>query len=120
MGEREVNDIRTAIARGRELEAAAVSSPWNYEAERYSAEHVIGIKPRDERWLGHFQGLMSGGANGKLTVAMRNSWTAALDVIEAAAATLERQTDYQARWAMWEIQEKLAAFAAAMSPEVGK
>lgn len=56
---------------------------------------------------------VSGGVSEGLLLPV-GAWGAALDVIEASAKTLERQTDIHARWAMSEIEEKLAAFAAAM------
>lgn len=43
---------------------AATNLVWRYEAERYSAKCVIGVKPNDDRWLAHCQPEFNGEANG--------------------------------------------------------
>lgn len=62
----------------------AATPDWVYEPERYSALCVVGIKPRDDRWLAHFQPEMNGGRNGQCAVASRNSLRALLDIAFAA------------------------------------
>lgn len=51
--------------------AEATSAPWNYEPERYSSRCVIGIKPRDDRWVAHCQPALNGEANGLFISAAR-------------------------------------------------
>lgn len=47
----------------RKIAEAATPGPWNHEHERYSAKNVIGIRPRDDRWIGHCQPEFNGHAN---------------------------------------------------------
>jgi hypothetical protein len=56
-------DTLEKLARG------ATSGPWNYEAERYSAKCIIGVKPTDDRWLAHCQPEFNGEANARFICA---------------------------------------------------
>lgn len=67
----------------RKLEKSATAGPWEYEPERYSALCVIGIKPRDDRWLAHCQPMLNGEANGQLIVSSRNLLPLLLDLWQA-------------------------------------
>lgn len=61
---------------------AATPGPWNFEDERYSAKCVIGIKPRDDRWIAHAQPEMNGEGNGNFIAHARTDLPRCLDEIE--------------------------------------
>lgn len=81
--------------------AAATPGPWKYEPERYSARCVIGIKPRDDRWLAHFQPEMQGEENGQLVVLVINTLPDLL-----AALTEDELREIEAAYAEWRDAEE--------------
>lgn len=68
--------------------AAATPGPWKYECERYSAKCVIGLKPEDDRWVGHFQPEFNGENNAKHTIQAVNSQTKLIAALKIAREAL--------------------------------
>lgn len=92
----------------------ATSGPWNYEAERYSAKCVIGIKPRDDRWIASFQPAFNGEANGVFCSTFNPAQCLQLledlrKCIEAMDKTRSRADDYADSYLSRPIRDCLAS-----------
>ena len=77
----------------------ATPGPWHYEAERYSAKHVIGIKPIDDRWLAHAQPEFNGKNNGQLIASCDpQTIEAMIGLLKEARELLWIRTDQDREW----------------------
>lgn len=66
---------------------------WKYEAERYSAKCVIGIKPYDDRWIANYQPEVNGENNALFSVFTRNHLSQFISIIRAQREALEHIKD---------------------------
>lgn len=64
----------------KECAGKATQGEWKHEIERYSAKHVIGMKPIDDRWIAHCQPEFNGFSNAQHITTMNPSFT--LELIE--------------------------------------
>lgn len=82
-------DFDRFVKENEALCEAATSGPWNHEHERYSAKNVIGIKPRDDRWLASCQPEFNGHDNADFIAQSRTSLPQALKLLKKYRAALK-------------------------------
>ncbi len=80
------------LQRAEKALEGVTDGPWEYEDERYSSRCVIGIKPRDDRWLAHAQPSMNGERNGRFIAQSR---TLVPELVEALRTQIEARQEFE-------------------------
>ncbi len=76
---------------------AATPGPWTFEDERYSAKCVVGLKPRDDRWVAHFQPELNGQNNGRFSAHARTDMPRLIAEVKRLQKELDDLVNYRAR-----------------------